>query len=57
MTQYKIRFGESFKQPDGTTLAGGDTIELDDEMASIHRAKIEPLPVTSADQAETPAAE
>ena len=54
MAQYKIRFGESFKQPDGTTLAGGDTIELDDAMAAIHRAKIDPVP---ADQADTTATE
>ena len=38
---YTIRPGESFRQPDGAVLTGGDTIELDDDMAALHAGKVD----------------
>lgn len=44
MPQYKIRPGESFRDSDGSIKGGGETIELCDEMAAVHRDKIVPVP-------------
>lgn len=42
---YIIRSGCSFVQPDGSKLTGGDTIELDDDVAKLHADKVDPAPV------------
>ncbi len=44
MPKFKILPGYSFKQPDGSTLQEGQTIELDDLAAKAHAGKVEPLP-------------
>ena len=48
MPQFKVRPGEQFKDADGSIKAGGDTIELDAEMAALHRDKVDPV-VSAAD--------
>lgn len=48
MPKYKIRPGESFRDSDGSIKGGGETIELCDEMAAVHRDRIEPLPEENA---------
>lgn len=51
MPRYTIRSGCSFKQPDGTTLAAGDEIELPDDVANSHADKLDLLPDEGAVQA------
>lgn len=44
MPKFRILPGHSFKQPDGSYLQEGETIELDDLAAQSHLGKVEPLP-------------
>jgi hypothetical protein len=46
--RYIINPGESFRDSDGTVKAGGDEIELDDDMARVHAGKVTPMPVPAA---------
>jgi hypothetical protein len=39
--KYKIRDGFTFRGDDGNTAVGGDTIELDDDVAALHAHKLE----------------
>ena len=50
MPHYRIRQGQSLRDSDGTIKTGGDAIELPDDMADLHRDKVEPL--TPSPQAE-----
>lgn len=54
MPQYTIRGGYTFKEADGSTKSGGQTIELDDEMAKLHADKIDPVQA-SAQALDAPA--
>lgn len=40
MPQYLIKAGESFRDSDGSIKTGGQTIELDEQMAALHRDKL-----------------
>jgi len=46
---YTIRSGCSFRLADGSLATGGDTIELEDDVAQAHAEKLEPV------KAEAPA--
>jgi hypothetical protein len=50
---YTIRSGCSFRRDNGSLATGGDTIELEDDVATAHAEKIEP--VADEPQAEAPA--
>lgn len=41
--KYKIREGFTFVQSDQTVAVGGDIIELDDDVATQHAHKLEPV--------------
>jgi hypothetical protein len=53
---YTIRSGCSFRRDDGSLATGGDTIELEDDVASAHAEKLEPVTV-EAEAPTEPAAE
>ena len=44
MPLYRILPGHSFQQHDGTVLTGGQTIELNPDVAADHRHRVELLP-------------
>jgi len=49
---YLIRPGESFKDSDGSVKTGGMSIELDDEMAKLHAARLQPMLSQAAEPTE-----
>jgi hypothetical protein len=46
---YRIRDGERFVQPSGEVKHGGETIELDEDTAALHAARLDLLPVDATD--------
>jgi hypothetical protein len=46
---YRIRDGACFAQADGTRAAGGQVIELEDDVAQAHADKLEPLAEAAGD--------
>lgn len=52
--QYRIKPGASFRDGD-TVKTGGDLIELDLDMARLHRDKVEEIEVPEAVQTSAPA--
>lgn len=55
MPKYRILSGHSFRDGDKLKI-GGDTIELDADMAALHVSKIEPIEDEQAPTADTPGA-
>lgn len=43
MPRYIINSGERFVLPDGTTLSGGDEIELGEDAAALHANRLQPV--------------
>jgi hypothetical protein len=41
--KYMIRDGFTFRGDDGKVAAGGDTIDLEDDVAQLHLHKLEPV--------------
>jgi hypothetical protein len=54
---YRIRSGCSFRLDDTTVRTGGETIELEDDVAASHADKIEPVEQAPADPPADPPAD
>jgi hypothetical protein len=52
---YIIRSGCSFRCDNGSLATGGDTIELEDDVASAHAEKLAPVADQAEVQADAPA--
>jgi hypothetical protein len=53
--KYIIRSGCSFRLDDGSLATGGEVIELEDDVATAHADKVEPVPVEPALDGTAPA--
>lgn len=54
MKTYTIRTGASFRVSDTRLLTGGETVELEDDVAAAHADKLEPLPAEPSPQTSAP---